>query len=508
MSGRVENSLRNIKTTLLIYILNIGLQFAGRTVFLWFLSVEYLGINGLFSNILSMLNLAELGIGSAMVYALYKPCADNDTEQIKELMFLYKKLYSFIGIMVFLLGISLIPFLNFFIDDVPDHLGNISLFYMLYIINTSASYFFTYKRSLIICFQEQYISTITSFVKNIFIFLLQSFVLVITKNYYFYLIVQIVLTILENIYISKLADKKYPYLKEKSGYPAKEKIHTIKKNVMAMSLHKIGGVVVNGTDNLIITKFVSLTATGLFSNYSIVLAAITSMISQIFFALTASVGNLVAYNNSSNIYRVFKRIYFANFMIYFFIGVNLICLFNDFIELWLGEGYILNLNVIFCIVFSFVTNGMRRTVLTFKDAYGLFWNDRFKPLIEVFINLCLSIPLTIKFGIAGTFLGTIVTNLFVSGLIESFVLYKHGFKKNIKSYLFLQAKYYIYFILGLLICFFSTRFQIQNVVVKFLLKALSCILVSSIFIFLNFNKTEEFKYYLNICRNYLYYKRK
>lgn len=492
--GRTENSVRNVKIIFLIYILNIVLQFVGRTFFLCFLSVDYLGINGLFTNILSMLNMAELGVGSAMVYALYKPCAEGNILLIKQIMKLYKKVYACIGIFVGIVGVALTPFLPMFINDMPTNLGNIYIYYLLYVLNTAVSYFFTYKRSLIICFQNQYISTITSFLKNVFICLFQIIFLWLTRNYYIYLIIQVIFTITENVVISKIADKEYPYLKEKAELPPQDVKDKIKKNIMAMSFHKIGGVVVNGTDNLIITKIVSLTATGLYSNYAIVITAITSLVTQIFSALTASVGNLLVVEDKKNAYIVFKRMYFINFLIYMFTGVGLILLFNDFICLWLGEKYILSIGVVLCIVVSFVSNGMRRTVLVFKDAAGLFWNDRYKPVFEVLCNLILSIPLTIYLGIAGTFMGTIFTNIFVSGIIEAYVLFKNGFNISVKKYFFQQLKYYCIFASGLCVAGFLCRYIMCNYLLNIILKGIVILLVLIIEIFICFWRTDEFKY--------------
>lgn len=500
MSSRTENSLKNVKITLFIYVLNILIQFISRTVFLKFLSVEYLGVNGLFTNILSMLNLAELGVGSAMAYALYKPCAEGDIDLVGQIMFLYKKLYQYIGLIVALLGLVVTPFLPYLIKDMPTGIGNIYIYFLLYVANTSLSYFFTYKRSLIVCNQKQYISTVTSFLKNVCICVFQIVFLYFTANYYIYLLIQVIFTVSENIAISKIADYQYPYLKEKRGYPDKELLGNIKKNVMAMSLHKIGGVVVNGTDNLIITKFVSLTATGLYSNYSIITTAITSVISQVFFALTASVGNLMAEGKSADSYSVFKRMFFLNFVIYLYAGTFLTILFNDIILVWLGNGYQLSMAVVVCIVMSFFSNGMRRTVLTFKDASGLFWNDRYKPIAESICNLVLSIPMTIYFGIAGTFLGTIITNVFVSGIIESWVLFKYGFSIPVSKYFIIQIKYYVNYSIALVSAYFLTVWIDYTPFVNLFLKIGVLLVFLSVMVICVYRRTDEFRYYTALLK--------
>lgn len=499
--SRTESSLKNVKITLIVYFFNLLLQFVSRMIFLKFLTVDYLGINGLFSNILSMLNLTELGIGSAMAYVLYKPCADDNFEMIKKIMYLYKKMYVFIGIIILVVGLFLTPFLPYFIKDMPTNLGNIYIFYTLYLFNTAVSYFFTYKRSLIICYQKQYISTLTNFFKNLFMCVFQLIFLWLTRNYYIYLCIQIIFTIFENILISKIADKKYPFLKEKTEYPPKYIIESIKKNIFAMSFHKIGGVIVNGTDNIIITKFVSLKATGLYSNYSIIISACTSLISQIFFSLTASVGNLIAESEDNKIYFTFKRMFFLNFLIYFFSAIGLFCLVDDFISIWIGEEFLLSKTILICIILSYFSNGMRRTVLTFKDAKGLFWNDRYKPLIESFSNLVLSIPLAIAYGISGTLVGTIITNIGVAGTIEAYVLYKNGFHRKVTEYYVLELKYYTFFLINLFIMDLFLRYINFNHLINLCVKGTILFMILIIEIVFFFRKKDEFKYLIRIIKH-------
>ncbi len=499
--SRTENSLKNVKITFIVYFITMFFQFINRTMFLKFLSIEYLGINGLFSNVLSMLNLAELGIGSAMVYEMYRPCAKNDIDTIKKIMYLYKKIYIIIGIFILIVGSLLTPFLNFFINTPPQNIGNIHYYYLLYVFNIAISYFFTYKRSLIICFQKQYISSITTCVKNVLVCFFQILILFLTKNYTLYLMIQIIFTFLENVVISRIANRMYPYLKDKATLPDSSIINSIKKNVFAMFFHKIGTVIVTGTDNLIITKFVSLTATGLYSNYLIVISALNNLISQIFSSLTASVGNLIVEKNNKQTYYVFKKVFFLNFMLFLFTSVVMNLIFNDFISLWVGEKYTFNNIVVFFISLHYFSGGMRKAVLTFKDAAGLFWNDRYKPIVESIANLIFSIPLTIKFGICGTLLGTIITNIFIAGLIEAYVLYKNCFKINVVHYLFSLIKYYILFFGCMLITIYigeSINFSFfSNIIVKSIVGCLITFVLICIFCF----KTNEFKDVIRLIKN-------
>lgn len=498
--SRTENSIKNAKITFVVYVITMIFQFINRTMFLRFLSVEYLGINGLFSNILSMLNLAELGIGTAMVYEMYRPCAKNDIDTIKKIMYLYKKIYITIGILILFIGSFLTPFLDFFINTPPKNVGNIYLYYLLYVFNIAISYFFTYKRSLIICFQKQYISSITTCIKNVFICIFQIIILYITKSYTLYLIIQIIFTLLENMIISNIADKIYPYLKEPTSMPDKTIIASIKKNVFAMFFHKVGAVIVTGTDNLIITKYVSLTVTGLYSNYLIVVSALNNLISQIFSSLTASVGNLIVEENSLQTYAVFKKVFFLNFILFLFTSVGMNAVFNDFISIWVGEKYVFSSIIVFFISLHYFSGGMRKSVLIFKDAAGLFWNDRYKPIVESVANLILSIPLTIKFGICGTLLGTVITNIFIAGLIESYVLFKNCFKINIIYYIFSLFKYYLVYFICIVITYYINQFIEFNFLYNILFKGILSCLTIVILLVLFYFRTDELKYIVKLLK--------
>ncbi len=490
-----------------VYIVNIVLQFINRVIFLKFLSVDYLGINGLFSNVLSMLNIAELGIAGAMVYALYKPISDNNINELKSIMFLYKKLYRIVGFLVLGIGICLIPFLNYFIN--VDEVGNIAylkVYFLLYVLDSGISYFLSYKRSIIICDQQSYIINGTNLIRIIFTNIFQIAVLILTQNYMCYLLVKVICTFGENVFIHFIANKKYPFLKEKTELPSKDITEKIKKNILAMSMHKIGYIVIFGTDNIIITKFVSLAATGLYSNYTLIINSITSLITQLFSGLTASVGNLLVEereNKEQYIYNIYRNILFVNFCIYYVISIGIYMCIQNLIVLWIGDNYLLSREVVFCAVLSFFSLGMRKTISLFKDAGGLFWNDRYKPLIESVSNLLLSIPLTMKFGIAGTLIGTIITNLFISGTIEAYITYKYLFKRNVFRYFAIEGLFYTITILSLLICGYMSEIISGNGIVEFIMRGGIAVFSSVTVIIILFGRSAEFNYIKGMAKKIL-----
>ena len=281
-ASRTDNIVENMKTGLVVQLLNKILAFVVRTVFIKVLSTEYLGINGLFTNILTMLSFAELGIGNAIIFSMYKPVANNDKEKMKSLVKLYKKSYEKIGIIVFILGMAIMPFLDVIIKDVPDIKESISFIYFMFLLDTVLSYFFTYKKSIISAYQKE--SIINNYTTIIYLLraIVQIVFLLITKNFIIYLIIQISSTLILNIVLSLKADKMFPYLKEKEvqNLEVKEK-ESIYKKVKSLVVYKFGSVILNGTDNVIISSMINVTMVGLCSNYTLIIEAVKSILKSI-----------------------------------------------------------------------------------------------------------------------------------------------------------------------------------------------------------------------------------
>ncbi len=497
---RTESSIKNLLFAFGGQIVGILISLLSRLVFVRILTSEYLGLSGLFSNILSMLTLAELGVGTAITYNLYKPLAEKDNEKIKSLMQLYKIAYRVIGIIIFVIGVLLTPLLPHLINDMPN-IPNINLIYILFVANSSISYFYSYKRVLITSDQKKYIATVYRYTFYFLLNVSQIIGLLITRNYIVFLVLQIIMTLLENIMVSRKADKMYPYLKEKNVNKL-DKItkKSIAKNVSAMTLHKIGGVVVNSTDNLIISKYVGLNEVGIYSNYYLITNSITIILSQVFSSITAGIGNLAAVETEDKVYDVFKKVFFLNFWIFSFAAIGLFILFNDFISLWLGKEYIFDVLTVICIVMSFYITGMRKTVLTYKDALGLYWQDRYKPIIESVINIVVSILLVKKFNVAGVFMGTIISTITTCFWIEPYVLYKYALKQKLSKYL---KQYGIYTIVGLIALFITyiiCKLFKEVTIINFIIKLIICLIIPNLFYCLIFKNKNEFKYYIKLIK--------
>lgn len=497
--SRTESSLKNLIAAFGGQLLGIIISFVARIVFLRCLNEEYLGLNGLFSNILTIFSLVELGVGPAMNFALYKPLAEHDTERVKSLMALYRKAYVAIGCAIAVIGLAFTPWYTILMDEVPD-IPNLTLIYWLFAANTVVSYFFSYKRALIICDEKRYIATIYRYGFYVLLNVAQIIVLLLTRNYILFLVLQVLFTLLENVGISRKADKMYPYLREKKAEPLpKETVGGIKKNIGAMVFHKIGGMVVMSTDNLILSRYVGLVAVGLYSNYFLITDALNKVIGQLFDSVIASVGNLNASDTAEDrikLERTFNRTFFANAWIYGFCACCLWALFNPFISLWLGDKLLFDDFTVLIIVINFYLTGMRKATQTFRSATGAFYYDRYKPIAESAINIIASIILAKCMGTAGVFLGTIVSTVTTCIWVEPYVLYKHVFHKSARRY---AIMFLIYMSVTIMACALTSllagMIQAGNAFWAFVLKAIICLTVPNLLFFALSFRTDGFRYF-------------
>lgn len=497
--NRTNNSFKNIKYALIGQFLGLIISFIARTYFIGVLGVEYLGLFGLINNILLILSLAELGIGTAISYSLYKPLSEKNIEKIQSIMLIFKRLYLVVGLLVLIVGLALLPFLPLIVGEKNEFSVNINIIYILILLNTVVTYFYSYKRSLLIADQNKYIDTINRYSFFIFVNLLQIIILIKTESIILFLLIQLIITVLENIVISFIVNIKYPFIKSKSINVLEEiERKQIKKNILALSAHKIGSIVVNGTDNILISLLVGLKSVGVYSNYLLILTALNTITGQIFTAITASVGNLVATESKEKTFQIFNSIFLLNFWIYSNFAIILWVIVNPFIELWLGIQFLLSESILFIIIVNFYMNGIRISTNVFKSSLGLFWNDRYKPIFEAGINLIASIYLGLNFGLIGIFIGTFLSNLFTNFWVEPYIIYKNGFKKNISHYF---IKFFKYLLLMLSIAFtlkwISNYFNFGNNILLILFLLFTILYINFIY-YLVFRKQDEFIYIKNL----------
>lgn len=432
--SRTRNSTRNILFSFANQGLVTILTFITRTVLVKQLGAEYVGVNGLFTNIISMLSLAELGINIAIPYSLYGPLANGDQKKVATLMRLYSKIYCIIGVIVLVVGCSLTPFLKSIVKEMPD-IPSIRIIYLLFVLNAGMSYFWAYKGLLITSDQKAYLLSKINNYCSIALAVFQCAVLLFTHDFIFYLLCATLITVVKNIWISRLCDKRYPYIKEKYNYRLEaQELTEIKKNVFAVSLYKVGTVLLNSTDGIIISKFLGVVVNGYYSNYTMITNALNSVLSQVINGFTASVGNATATENDDFNYSLFCRLDFVNFWFY---GVTTICLWalmNPFITIWLGVKYRLSESCVWAISMNFYVLGMLGVNSTFRNTYGLFWYGKFRPLIMSVINLMLDFILVIRIGVFGVVFATLIARIVTTVWYDPFIVFKYGFKRSPMSY--------------------------------------------------------------------------
>ena len=500
--SRTQNSFINIVTAVSGQGISIVISFIARIVFIRQLGEVFLGVNSLFTNIVGLLSLAELGVGTAINYSLYKPLAENDIPKIKSLMALYRKVYTVIGVVIFMAGVLLMPFLHLFMKASDTRsISNLYLIFFLFVVNSSVSYFYSFKRALIISDQKRYIATIYRYVFYILMNALQIAILFLTKSFVLFLVIMLICTFAENICVSKKADKMYPYLKEKDIEKLEyQDTNSIKKNTIALLYHKVGSSVVNSTDNILISKIVGIVTVGKYSNYQLITNALNIIMAQFFMALTASIGNLGATESKEKSEGVFFKIFFLSFWINAVISASIYATVNLLVSSWFGKNMVLNQGILICIVINYYLYQIRRTVMTYRDAYGLFWYDRYKALVEAVINLVFSIILGVRIGLLGIFVGTIISTLTTSIWVEPYVLFKYGFKDRLGKYFFRLSLYSVISLTCCVAC--NSLIHAINLTgfLGFIIGVLLCVIVVSSIISVLFFMTDEYKYYIRLIR--------
>lgn len=497
---RKENSIRNVAVNVVCQAASILMSFLCRTVFIRTLGEQYLGIDGLFGNILSLLAIAELGIGQTIVYHLYEPLARNDRKKLGALMTLFKKTYRVIGAVIGAAGLLLTPFYHYFVDQ-SIKIPNLTLIYLLYVFNSVITYFYSSQQCIITADQKGYVCTLYRYGFCIVQNIAQIAVLLKTRNFILYFVLQIAFSFCTNYFLARKAGKMYPFVKryerEKLSEPDKA---DIKKNVKAMFMHRIGGVVVNGTDSLVISKIFGVATVGFYSNYYMITSKLNDFTSQIFSGITASVGNLGAVEDERKSYRIFRVTNFAGFWIFSFCSICLFCLFNPFIELWAGAKMLLPMNVVLFIVLNFFATGMRQAVLTFKNSFGLFWYDRYNAVAEALVNLLVSIVLARQIGLAGVLAGTLVSTLTTDLWVEPLVLFRHGFHRSVKPYF---LRYAVYTALTFAVGYATWRccgLVAAGGLAGFLLRCVICVVLPNAAYLLIFYRSKEFQYLKNAVK--------
>ena len=487
--SRAINTLKgSIMGMVLLCINTIG-GFASRTLLIYVLGVEYAGLNGLFTSILTVLNMAEMGFGSAIVYKLYKPIAEGDTLRVCALMNYYKKVYRYIGIGVFCVGILIIPFLKVFIhSDVPKEL-NIYILYLIYLGNCCLTYWlFAYKTAIISAHQRTDLSNGVNAIVFTIKYIIQIICLLFFKNYYVYIIVIPITTLMTNIGNAIIANKKFPQY-QCDGNISREERGEIKEKILALMFNKFGVAIINGSDNVVISSFLGLAILGIYDSYYYVFSTVHSMFSVFHNAITAGIGNSIITETKEHNIKLFYRLTFINMWAVGWSAICMFCIFEPFMQLWIKEGLVICFALIMSLYFYFWM--IRFIVLVFKNAMGLWKEDRFRAAIEGIFNLILNLIMVQIWGIYGVMISTIVAMLFISVPWETKVLFKKYFGISMFSYFCKMAMYFLITLIIGTITFATCNLMNQPGVHTIIYRLCVCIIIPNLLYWIIFRKKEE-----------------
>lgn len=489
--SRTVYAKRNINAGIISQVINVVLSFICRTVFVYSLGASYLGLGGLFTNILNVFNMADLGFSTAMIYSLYKPVVEKNEEEIVALMTFYKKVYRVIAGVILIIGLSLIPFLDKIIN-LETEIQNVIFYYLLYLSNAVVSYLCVYKTSILRANQEAYVLNIVQAVITVIRYTVQIIVLLVFSNYTLYLIVQTIGTLLVNIVGAHLAEKRYPFIKQQ-GVLSISKKREIGDNVKSLMCFKIGSVLLTNIDNILISTIVGTIWVGLYSNYVLIENSIKGFVSIIFNGLTASVGNLVVKEKREKQVKMFYTMNFLTWWCYSFCTIAFIVMFQPFIEFWVGEKYLLPFCTMLVICICFYVQGSVKIVEVFRETTGIFRQTKYVYLLASILNVIFSVILGRQFGLMGILLATIIARLLTHVWYEPFCLFKF-FQESVRTYFGKQLVYHIIFAICAIATYKAASIVNLSIsIINLVVKGVICLIIPNVLIVIVFSRSEEYR---------------
>ncbi len=492
-TSRSRHAVQNMAAGILYKICSVSFPFIIRTLMINKLGAEYLGLSNLFSSILQVLSLAELGFGSAVVFSMYKPIAENNNELLCALYGFYRKVYRIIGCVVLIIGLLIMPLLPNMIKGTYPSDINLYILYMIYLGNTVISYWmFAYKESLLTAHQNSDISYKIATVVTLGMYVLQIISLIFVQNYYIYIIFLPLSTIIINIIRSKVVDKMYPEIVCKGRLPQEEKIGLYKR-IVGLLLFKVNGICRNSFDSIVLSAFLGLTILTMYQNYFCILTAIIGVLAIILDSITASIGNSIAAESVEKNYRDFNVLYLIMNWISGWCTACLICLYQPFIEIWVGEKFLFPFYIVILFGIYFYTQQIGNVVAIYRQAAGLWWEDKTRPIIETFANLILNILSVKYFGVVGVLLSTIITIVFINLPWASHVLFKHYFKKHVKIYWLQMIGGIIPVLLSTIVTYIICQTVTAQGIWEIVLKGIICCIVPNIILFIIYYKDRNLK---------------
>ena len=479
----------------LVYLL---FSFVSRSFFIKLLGSSYLGINGLFTNLLSLLSLAELGFGTAMNYSLYAAIYDKDIEKIKSIMAYYKRVYFCIGCIILGVGCIITPFIPWLVSSNVVVEVNLYIIFVLYVINTASTYFFSYRTAYINANQMRRVVDFYTIVFNICRELASVFVLYYSRNFYAYILCQILINIALYLFLHRKSSKLFPYLDTKASISlTKEEKSVVFQNVRALFIYKVASVVLGSTDNILISVMFDTVIVGILSNYTLISNSIKNLINKVIHGYFASLGIANASNSVEQKFMLFKMFRIVLFWGFGYVAIGIFLMISDVVRLWIGNEYVLPVSVVFALSFYFWLEGCGNLTYSFRTTMGLFKESQFAPVIAAILNVVFSIILGKLYGVFGILLATSVSRLLTYFWIDPVIIYTKRFEKSVVEYF----AYYFVYTLVTVINVFVTKFFIglisNNTIVDLVIRFFALTMCTNIIYGLFFIPQKEFKYVLN-----------
>ena len=497
--NKTINASKNLVFGIALKLYHIIVPFLMRTAMIYLMGVQYLGLDGLFTSILSVLNLAELGVGSAMVYSMYKPIAQDDEKTICALMRLYKIYYRIIGIVVLVGGLVICPFIPKLISgDIPDGL-NVYILYLLNLFATVLSYWlFAYKNCLLQAHQRSDIISKITLIAHTIRYILQFVLLFVFRNYYYYLIVALLTQALINIFTAVAANKMFPQYKA-VGNLEKAIKDGINKKIRDLFTAKIGAVVVDSVDTIVISAFLGLTVLGIYQNYFYILTAITGLINIVMTSCMAGIGNSIVTDTKEKVFKDMKALTFIVAWLDGFCVAALLSLYQPFMKMWAGPENTFKFSAVICFCSYFFIKQINTLLNVYKDAGGIWHKDRFRPLVTALSNLLMNLIMVQFLGIYGILLSTVISMLFVGMPWILHNLFTELFPSSfLKKYIYLHLKYsFVILLVSVSLYALLSLIQIQGIfglIIKFVI----VFLVFNLIFIIAFCKSQEFKRVISI----------
>lgn len=458
-------------------------NFAIRTVFIHYLGIEYTGVSVVFADILTILSFAELGIGSAITYSLYKPIEEKNYRHIACIMRLYKQAYQWIAVSVLIIGVALIPFLDVIIPNHPNITEDLRLIFLLYVLNSAASYLLIYKSSLLIASQLGYLQSIINIIFCIIKAIIQIVCIIFYREFILYLIVEIIFNLFNNIVVSYIANRHFPELYKFSRKKLpREEIKLIFKNIKALSIYRLCGVLTIGLTSMLTSILVSIEMVGYVSNYTLIINQLYTFSLQFFNAATASIGNLAASKDKDRQEEIFNIIFFYASLYFCYTAVVQFCLLNEFVtKIWLNEQYQISPTIIALLCADFYFKGYATIFNTFRNANGLFQQGQFRPVFMILLNIIGAFILYRFWGLAGIFASLVLSRLITQIWYDPLILYKTIFRGNYICFIKRMLVITMVTIVSGLVCWYINHiFTFGLVWLDFVMHLLLSLIVTSI----------------------------